>query len=42
MHRGERFPHWFLLLVAVFGFLSGCLSMRDLKPFASRQHLTLV
>lgn len=33
---GVRYPQWFLLLVAVFGILSGCRSSRDLEAFASR------
>lgn len=34
--RGVRYPQWFLLLVAVLGFLSGCRSSRDLEVFAKR------
>jgi hypothetical protein len=33
---GVRYPQWFLLLVAVLGILSGCMSSRDLEAFAKR------
>jgi hypothetical protein len=32
--RGVGYHQWFLLLVAVVGVLSGCLSSRDLERFA--------
>ena len=34
--RGVLYPQWFLLLVAVFGILSGSRSSRDLEAFAKR------
>ncbi|MCT0225625.1 transposase family protein [Synechococcus sp. CS-1328] len=39
--RGVRYPQWFLLLVAVFGILSGCHSSRDLEAFAKRHREAL-
>jgi hypothetical protein len=36
--RGIRYPQWFLLLVAILGILSGCLSVKDLERFAARHH----
>ena len=41
MRRGVRFPAWYLLLVAVLGILSCCLSLRDLERFAIRPHSAL-
>ena len=41
MRRGIRIPAWYLLLVAVLGFLSGCQSLRDLERFAIRHHPVL-
>ncbi|QNG27900.1 transposase family protein [Synechococcus sp. HK01-R] len=41
MRRGVRFPAWYLLLVAVFGILSGCQSLRDLQRFAIHHHAVL-
>lgn len=38
MRRGIRIPAWYLLLVAVLGFLSKCESLRDLERFARRHH----
>jgi hypothetical protein len=38
---GVRYPHWFPLLVAVLGILSGCRSSRDLEAFAKRQREAL-
>ena len=36
--RGVRYPQWLLLLMAIFGILSGCRSARDLERFAKRHH----
>ncbi len=41
MRRWVRLPAWYLLLVAVLGFLSGCQSLRNLERFAIRHHSTL-
>ena len=34
MRRGVRIPAWYLLLVAVFGVLSKCESLRDLERYS--------
>ena len=39
--RGDRYPRWFVLLVAVLGFLSGCRSPRDLEAFSKRHRKAL-
>jgi hypothetical protein len=36
--RGDRYPQWFLLLMAILGILSGCRSARDLERFAKRHY----
>ena len=36
-----RYPHWFLLLVAVLGALSGCRSSRELEAIAKRHREAL-
>jgi hypothetical protein len=36
--RGVRYPQWLLLLMAIFGILSGCRSARDPERFAKRHH----
>jgi hypothetical protein len=36
--RGIRYPQWFLLMAAILGILSGCLSAKDLERFAARHH----
>lgn len=41
MRRGVRIPSWYLLLVAVFGILSKCESLRDLERFSRRHHAVL-
>ncbi len=43
MRRGVRFrfPHWFLLLVAVLGILSGFKSLWDQELFPLRHHTAL-
>ena len=41
MRRGVRITAWYLLLVAVLGFLSKCESLRDLERFARRHHAVL-
>jgi hypothetical protein len=41
MRRGVSIPAWYLLLVAVFGILSGCQSLRNLERFARRHHAAL-
>jgi hypothetical protein len=41
MRWGVRIPAWYLLLVAVLGIMSGCLSLRDLERFSIRHHSVL-
>lgn len=41
MRRGVRIPAWYPLLVAVFGILSKCESLRDLDRFARRHNPVL-
>ncbi|KEF40750.1 MAG: hypothetical protein ER33_15255, partial [Cyanobium sp. CACIAM 14] len=36
--RDVRYPQWLLLLIAIFGSLSGCRSARDLERFSKRHH----
>ena len=36
--RDARYPHWFLLLMAILGILSCCRRARDLERLAKRHH----
>ncbi len=36
--RGGRYPQWLLMLMDIFGILSGCRSAKDLEHFANRHH----
>ncbi len=38
MRREVRISSWYMLLVAVLGFLIGCQSLRDLERFVRRHH----
>ena len=41
MHRGIRFPQWWMLLVAILAILSGQGSLMDMERFAKRHRKTL-